>query len=42
MNYSSALASNSIPDWSLFSDILKEMDEILFMTHHVKNASLSY
>jgi putative nucleotidyltransferase with HDIG domain len=27
---------------SLFSDILKEMDEILFMTHHVKNASLSY
>jgi len=27
---------------SLFSDILKEMEEILFMTHHVKNASLSY
>jgi len=27
---------------SLFSDILQEMEEILFMTHHVKNASLSY
>jgi putative nucleotidyltransferase with HDIG domain len=27
---------------SVFSDILKEMEEILFMTHHVKNASLSY
>jgi len=27
---------------SLFSDILKEMGEILVMTDHVKNASLSY
>jgi putative nucleotidyltransferase with HDIG domain len=27
---------------SVFSDILKEMEEVLFMTHHVKNASLSY